>query len=228
VQAVPTSTWVVADPTSGVREVEVGADGKMVWDRVTNPVADFIGRPSPAAPPWRNPIDPYDVNDDGLVTPLDVLLIINELNRIGRGPLLPPSGSQTPPPYVDVSGDNDVTPIDALLVINALNGNDTVVNGSRSTGGSSGSGTSGDPAGVAGEGEASWLSADRRVPAPRTARVSPVWAAPALPVASVLPVGGLSNLVRQQALEEALQLFAADVAQERRLADDLGTATLIP
>ena len=90
VQALPPSTWVLADPVLGVRDVEVGPDGKMVWDRATTPVADFIGRPIPTAPPWRNPIDPCDVNDDGLVSPLDVLLIINELNRIGSGPLVPP------------------------------------------------------------------------------------------------------------------------------------------
>ncbi len=114
----------------------------MVWDRSTTPVADFIGRPIPTAPPWRNPIDPCDVNDDGLVSPLDVLLIINELNRIGSGPLVPPSGSHVPPPYFDVSGDGEVTPIDALLVINALNGNIVVISGSNPTGGSGNAGGS--------------------------------------------------------------------------------------
>jgi hypothetical protein len=59
------------------------------------------------------------------VVPLDVLLIINELNNpkfrdaSGRLPLPPPEGS--PPPYFDVNGDAHVTPLDALIVINFIN-----------------------------------------------------------------------------------------------------------
>ena len=35
----------------------------------------------------------YDVNGDGLVTPLDALIIINEINRRGGGQAEAPSGS---------------------------------------------------------------------------------------------------------------------------------------
>lgn len=74
---------------------------------------------------WQNPADARDVDNSGFVVPLDVLLIINELNnpkfrdQNGALPLPPPAGS--PPPYLDVNGDAHVTPIDALIVINFIN-----------------------------------------------------------------------------------------------------------
>ncbi|MCO6458366.1 MAG: hypothetical protein J5I93_23915, partial [Pirellulaceae bacterium] len=70
---------------------------------------------------WRNPRNPYDVNDDGIVAPNDVLAIILRLNATGSGPLPTPSDDLAPPPYVDVVGDNVLAPNDALAVINYLN-----------------------------------------------------------------------------------------------------------
>jgi len=66
---------------------------------------------------WHNSRKPTDVNDDGTVSPIDALLVINYLNTVGGGPV--PEGS--PPPFIDVSGDNQISPLDALLVINELN-----------------------------------------------------------------------------------------------------------
>jgi len=66
---------------------------------------------------WHNSSFPNDVNADGMVSPVDALLIINHLNEFGIGSI--PAGS--PPPYLDVSGDNQIWPLDALLVINILN-----------------------------------------------------------------------------------------------------------
>ncbi|MFO0870718.1 MAG: choice-of-anchor U domain-containing protein [Pirellulales bacterium] len=72
--------------------------------------------------PHQNPESMYNVNDDGQVTPIDVLLVINELNERG--------GHRLPVPlplpisrllYLDVNGDDQVTPLDALLVIGELN-----------------------------------------------------------------------------------------------------------
>jgi hypothetical protein len=37
--------------------------------------------------PWQNPVDPFDVNGDWEVTPLDVLIMINGLNAGQGGPL---------------------------------------------------------------------------------------------------------------------------------------------
>lgn len=71
---------------------------------------------------WQNPRNPLDVNDDGVVTPLDVLLLINDLNARGTRPLpIPPSPPSLAPPYLDVNGDNVIGPLDALIVINYLN-----------------------------------------------------------------------------------------------------------
>jgi hypothetical protein len=68
---------------------------------------------------WQNSLNRLDVNNDGRVSPLDALLVINDLNRNG-GRVLAGTGIVAPP-YVDVSGDGRVSPLDALLVINALN-----------------------------------------------------------------------------------------------------------
>jgi VCBS repeat-containing protein len=68
---------------------------------------------------YQNPVNRFDVNGDGFVSPIDALLIINDLNLNGPRPL--PPGSFTPPPYLDVNGSNSVEPSDALQVINYLN-----------------------------------------------------------------------------------------------------------
>jgi hypothetical protein len=52
-----------------------------------------------------------DVNRDGALSPLDVLLVINGLNQ----------GDSDYSEAVDVNGDGLITPVDALLVVNALN-----------------------------------------------------------------------------------------------------------
>jgi hypothetical protein len=73
----------------------------------------------------------FDVNGDGYTSPLDALLIINDLNR-GN-----PSG------LFDVSGDGYTSPLDVLMVINYLNG------------GGSGEGES--PATIADAAPTSWI-----------------------------------------------------------------------
>jgi len=70
---------------------------------------------------WQNPENPFDVNADTMVSPLDALLITNEINANGPSPL--PEARPEESPYYDVSGDGWITPLDALLIINFLNGN---------------------------------------------------------------------------------------------------------
>lgn len=65
-----------------------------------------------------NQDDPLDVNDDGEISPLDALLLVNYLNDpggVGGGEL-----------YLDVNGDGQATPLDALLVINGVNDQESV------------------------------------------------------------------------------------------------------
>jgi hypothetical protein len=75
---------------------------------------------------WQNPgtsipRNELDVNNDGQITPQDVLLVINAINR-GDGGLLPlPTSLVTPPPFLDANGDGFLTANDALLIINYLN-----------------------------------------------------------------------------------------------------------
>lgn len=68
---------------------------------------------------WTNPIRNVDVDGNGTVFPLDVLLILNKINAEGSQTL--PAPGVEPPPYYDTSGDGKLTPLDALLVINHLN-----------------------------------------------------------------------------------------------------------
>lgn len=58
-----------------------------------------------------------DVNDDGTLSPLDALLVVNALRSkaVGEGEYLS-LGT-----YYDTNGDGQLSPVDALLVINALN-----------------------------------------------------------------------------------------------------------
>jgi predicted outer membrane repeat protein len=71
---------------------------------------------------WQNSANPLDVNADGMVSPLDVLAVINRLNGGGgAGPLPAITAGTQPPPFFDVNGDGSVTALDALAVINHIN-----------------------------------------------------------------------------------------------------------
>lgn len=66
---------------------------------------------------WHNSNNECDVNSDGFVSPLDVLLIINALNLREDGR----ESSTAFVGFLDVDNDTRVSPIDVLLVINFLN-----------------------------------------------------------------------------------------------------------
>jgi hypothetical protein len=74
-------------------------------------------------PPWQNQAQPgrWDVNADGTIAALDVLILINRINATGGGTLDPPSGTFSPPPYYDVDGNGSLEPLDVLNVINFIN-----------------------------------------------------------------------------------------------------------
>ncbi len=66
--------------------------------------------------------EPLDVNDDGHISAIDALLIINNLNLHGSRPLGEgESGGDIPTHRMDVNRDSVISAIDALLVINHLN-----------------------------------------------------------------------------------------------------------
>jgi hypothetical protein len=71
--------------------------------------------------PWYNHEEPLDVNDDAYISPIDALLVINELNRNGSYKLSVDRPRPLTQPFYDVNPDGYISPIDALLVINRLN-----------------------------------------------------------------------------------------------------------
>ncbi len=71
---------------------------------------------------WQNPLMPTDVDDDGFVSPLDVLRVINDLNLNGPRPLnVPFDNASLTAAYFDVDGNETIDPLDALIIVNRLN-----------------------------------------------------------------------------------------------------------
>ncbi len=80
-----------------------------------------VGAPAHVAHPWQND-QPLDVNNDGVISPLDVLTLIIQINLnrpASLGEL--PQGTDSLPPFLDPSGDNLLSSLDVLTVINYLN-----------------------------------------------------------------------------------------------------------
>jgi len=70
---------------------------------------------------FTNTANRFDVNNDGFTSPIDVLVIINSLNRSGIRQLASVGeGEQSARMFIDVNGDGFVSPLDVLQVINAL------------------------------------------------------------------------------------------------------------
>lgn len=69
---------------------------------------------------WQNASLIRDVDASSLVTPLDALVLINDLNANGIREL-PTRLAKSKQPYLDVNGDNQLTPLDVLVVVNAIN-----------------------------------------------------------------------------------------------------------
>jgi len=158
----PASVSIAANPARG--SVTVNANGTVLYtpsgtatgsDTFQYTVRDNAGAISnaatvsitinPAPPLWQNPPRVMDVNNDTFTTPIDALLIINELNinslNLGPDRRLPTTGV-SPPPYYDVNGDGFLTPNDSLIVINFLNSGATGEGSGEGEGGSTSSFTS--------------------------------------------------------------------------------------
>jgi hypothetical protein len=112
--------------------------------------------------PHHNEQNPYDVDGDGVVTPLDPLILINYINTNGVGPVRPLGEGEGAMPGLDVDGDGAVTPIDILILINKLNGMNEDSDETHSTTGNNSS------FGItAGEGEARDVFQPSKVSSPR-------------------------------------------------------------
>jgi cyclophilin family peptidyl-prolyl cis-trans isomerase len=78
---------------------------------------DVIDKDGPN--PWHNTLLAADADRDGALFPVDVLVVINFLNRSGTGVLPIPNGSVSF--LIDADNDFIISPVDVLVVINALN-----------------------------------------------------------------------------------------------------------
>lgn len=112
----------ITDPVNPVDPEQINNidDGK-VFFKPSGPLTITGG-----AAEFTNPTNPFDVNNDADVSPLDALLIINQLNNSGGGQSLISSrvtatSASATTTYYDVNKDSQIAPIDALLVINFLN-----------------------------------------------------------------------------------------------------------
>ncbi|SMP75586.1 Dockerin type I repeat-containing protein [Neorhodopirellula lusitana] len=106
----------------------LGNDLSMQWgDEFALPIFGNFDPPvgvTAADTSLTNPNNAYDVNNDGNVTALDALIVINAINEGNTevGPLSRASGEEASAvKFVDVNGDLNVSPLDALQVINELN-----------------------------------------------------------------------------------------------------------
>jgi hypothetical protein len=121
-------------------DVALSADGAFTYtpwepvtpfgfrDSFTYEITDPFGQTDAASvqivglPNLQNQSLATDVNAGGLTTPLDVLLIINALNRFGAQTIAElAQRDDVPVYYYDVNGDHELTAADALAVIDVLN-----------------------------------------------------------------------------------------------------------
>ncbi|MEO1615300.1 MAG: dockerin type I domain-containing protein, partial [Planctomycetota bacterium] len=98
-------------------EIELNLSARDVHGAYEEITQRFLIRVVANQSPYHNDDNPYDVNQDGAVSPQDALIIINYLNHYGLGPV----GYGLPNFGYDVNGDGQVTALDALLVINYIN-----------------------------------------------------------------------------------------------------------
>ncbi|MEM1067636.1 MAG: Ig-like domain-containing protein [Planctomycetota bacterium] len=129
-----TSIVILSDPERG--EVIPRPNGTVSYvpddnfigrDEFTYQIFDLLGRPSNIATVetsvvssrLQNPERSNDVNNDGFVTAIDPLLIINHLTRSEASsiPVLP---TDQGPDFYDTSGDQLISALDVLQIINAL------------------------------------------------------------------------------------------------------------
>lgn len=116
---------VVASGDYSLRSVPpAGFANQFPADGIANMVMSGVGVRQDLAvfkelSPWQNPTRRQDVNNDGLVSLFDVLVVINEINRNGARQL--GTSDASAPPFIDVDGNRIVEALDVLIVINAIN-----------------------------------------------------------------------------------------------------------
>ena len=108
----PSNSYELVTPSTGLRSSSVVAGASYTH-------VDFTLAASLS--PWQNQTNRFDVNNDNLISALDVLVIINEINRNEARPL--DGSGLSPIPYYDVDGNRRIEALDVLIVINYINAN---------------------------------------------------------------------------------------------------------
>ncbi len=112
VEVTPPTAFESVQPSTGLLSASV-----VVGAPLTHVDFNLVASVSP----WQNQARRHDVNNDGLITALDVLIVINEINRSGARPL--DGSTLTTPPFYDVDGNRNIEALDVLIVINFINAN---------------------------------------------------------------------------------------------------------
>ena len=102
---------------------------KVPYDQISYLPAELVitgGSGSAGGEGNTNPFNRFDVNNDGFVSPIDALILVNQVNTKGGGAL--GSGGSGEGEftgdkyYVDVNEDGYLSPLDILWVVNRING----------------------------------------------------------------------------------------------------------
>ncbi|MAT13106.1 MAG: hypothetical protein CMM02_19080, partial [Rhodopirellula sp.] len=123
--ATGTLTFTPVADQSGTSTITVtvedgGLDGNLVTDADNLSTTEMFEIAVRQRFEWHNYALPEDVNNDGVVSPIDALLIIRDLNG-GLNSFYLPETEPDEAYYSDVSKDQWLSPIDAIKVINFLN-----------------------------------------------------------------------------------------------------------
>ena len=121
-----TSIWIVDSATDSVyrynsatSKISGRLSASSVFALATNNSDPQGIADPPSTSQWTNSLRMADVNDDGVVSPVDALTVINTLNK--RSGVATLGVKRFEDGFVDVNHDNQLSPLDALLVINELN-----------------------------------------------------------------------------------------------------------
>ncbi len=135
------SVSILSTPDNGTAAVQ--SDGRVLYtpnegyvggDSFQYTVLDDDGRESESAnvlvqvnaksSPMQNPSNRFDVNADGVVTPVDPLRILNKL-AMSDGDTIPVPEDPVVPDYLDVNGDERISISDVLAVLDELSRRDS-------------------------------------------------------------------------------------------------------
>jgi hypothetical protein len=143
VQSVAPTDWAATTPANGRLQVSVTGGQSVANVNFGQHLTTLR---------WHNSTNPFDVNNDQKVTPLDALLVINYLNAVGPQTLTDPPSGEGPPRFIDINGDGSLSPLDALQVIIYLNSGGGSGEAYLTNSGTAGTGDAGGAA-VASQGE---------------------------------------------------------------------------